>query len=92
MKTAGQEVGKHKTQLRQLGGKLVRMVAKTDEVGAGAQEEYRACVEHMKDKHTAVQARLDSYRSDKGAKWEYFKGGVETTWQDLANAFRAVRQ
>jgi hypothetical protein len=92
MKTVGQEVGKIETRLRQLGGKLDRLVAKVEGTGTEAQSDYRKCVEHIKDKHTAVQARLDAYRSAKGEKWDNFKGGVELAWHDLEKAFKAVHQ
>jgi hypothetical protein len=39
-----------------------------------------------------VQSRLDAYRAANGQKWESFKGGVETAWRELADAYKAIKQ
>ena len=91
MDSAGQEVGKIETRLRQLGAKLDKLVAKTDEVGADAQADYRKQIDHIKDKHAAVQGKLTAFRAASGQKWENFKGGVEVAWHDLENAFKALK-
>jgi hypothetical protein len=92
METAGQDVGKIETRLRQLGTKLDRLVAKVDEVGAEAQIDYRKSIDHIKDKRALVQSRLDAYKAANGQKWESFKGGVETAWHELEDAFKAIKQ
>jgi len=91
MDSAGQEVGKIETRLRQLGARLDKLVAKTDEVGADAQADYRKQIDHIKDKHAAVQGKLTAFRAASGQKWENFKGGVEVAWHDLENAFKALK-
>ena len=92
METAGQELGRIETRLRQLGAKLDRLVAKADEVGTDAKTDYRRRIEHVKDKQALVQSRLDAYRAANGQKWESFKGGVETAWHELADACKAIKQ
>jgi hypothetical protein len=92
METAGQDVGKIETRLRQLGTKLDRLVAKVDEVGADDQIDYRKSIDHIKDKRALVQSRLDAYKAANGQKWESFKGGVETAWHELEDAFKAIKQ
>ena len=67
------------------------LVAKTDEVGADAQADYRKQIDHIKDKHAAVQGKLTAFRAASGQKWENFKGGVEVAWHDLENAFKALK-
>jgi hypothetical protein len=91
MDSAGQEVGKIETRLRQLGAKLDKLVAKTDEVGADAQADYRKQIDNIKDKHAVVQSKLTAFRAASGQKWENFKGGVELAWHDLENAFKALK-
>ena len=91
MESTGQEVGKIETRLRQLGAKLDRLVAKADEAGSEAKADYRKGIDHIKDKHAAVQGKLDAYKSANGQKWDNFKDGVETAWQDLENAFKALK-
>jgi hypothetical protein len=92
METTGQEVGKIETRLRQLGTKLDRLVAKADEAGTEAKIDYRGRLDHIKDKLAAVQSRLNAFRAANGQKWDNFRGGVETAWHDLENAFKALKQ
>ena len=92
METAGQEVGKIETRLRQLDAKLGRLVAKADEVGTDAETSYRRRIDHVKDKRALVQSRLDAYRAANGQKWESFKGGVQTAWYELEDAFKAIKR
>jgi outer membrane murein-binding lipoprotein Lpp len=92
METVGQEVGKIETRLRQLGAKLDRLVAKVDEVGTDAKADYRSSLDHARDKQALVQSRLDAYKAANGQKWESFKGGVETAWRELADAYKAIKQ
>jgi hypothetical protein len=92
METAGQEVGKIETRLRQLGARLDRLMAKADEVGSDAQTDYRRRLDHVRDKQALVQSRLDAYRAANGQKWDSFKGGVETAWGELAAAYKAIKQ
>jgi hypothetical protein len=92
MESTGQEVGKIETRLRQLGAKLDRLVAKADEAGSEAKVEYRKSIDHIKDKHAIVQGKLDAYKAANGQKWDNFKGGVETAWHDLEDAFKAIKQ
>jgi uncharacterized coiled-coil DUF342 family protein len=92
METVGQEVGKIETRLRQLGAKLDKLVAEADEAGTEAAIDYRKSIDHIKDKHAVVQSKLNAYKAANGQKWDNFKGGVEIAWQDLADAFKAIKQ
>jgi hypothetical protein len=92
METAGQELGEIETRLRQLGAKLDRLVAKADEVVTDATVDYRRRIDHVRDKQALVQSRLDAYKAANGQKWESFKGGVETAWRELADAYKAIKQ
>ena len=56
MDSAGQEVGKIETRLRQLGAKLDKLVVKADEAGTEVKVEYRKQIDCIKDKHAAVHA------------------------------------
>ena len=96
MDTAGQEIGRIETRLRQLGAKLDRLAAKADEVQGEAQTEaraeYRKLIDLAKSKQEAVRGKLDAYRAAKGQTWDNFKGGVELAWHDLTAAFQALKQ
>ena len=92
MESVGQEVGKIEMRLRQLGTKLDKLVAKAAEVGSDAKIDYHKQLEHIKDKHAVVQSKLNAYRAASGQKWDNFKGGVETAWHDLENAFKALKK
>ena len=90
METVGQSVGKIETRLRQLGAQLDRLVAKADDVGTGAEIDYRRRIDHVRDKRALVQSRLDAYKAANGQKWDSFKGGVETAWHELEDAYKAI--
>jgi hypothetical protein len=92
MDSAGQEVGKIETRLRQLGAKLDKLVVKADEAGTEVKVEYRKQIDCIKDKHAVVQGKLTEFRAAGGQKWDNFRGGVETAWHDLENAFKALKQ
>jgi hypothetical protein len=92
METAGQQLGKIETRLRQLGAKLARMAAKASEAGAEVKLDYRKEIDHAKDKHAAVHSKLAAFRAANGQKWDSFRSGVESAWQDLENAFKALKQ
>jgi len=92
MERVGQEVGKIETRLRQLGAKLDKLVAKADEAGTDTTVDYRRSIDLIRDKRAVVQGKLNAYRAANGQKWDSFKGGVEIAWQDLADAFKAIKQ
>jgi hypothetical protein len=92
MESTGQEVGRIETRLRQLGAKLDKLVAKADEAGTEVKIDYRKGLDHIKDKRAIVQGKLDAYKAANGQKWDNFKGGVETAWHDLEDAFTALKQ
>jgi hypothetical protein len=92
MDTAGQEVGKIETRLRQLGAKLDRLAAKAAEAGDDAKLDYRKQIDLIKDKHALVRSKLDAFGAANGQKWDNFRGGVEAAWHDLEKAFKALKQ
>jgi len=89
--TAGQEVEKIETRLRQLGGKLDHLAGLGAEMVDDAHIEYRKQIDHTKDKFTVVRDKLQRFRDSGGQKWESFKGSIASAWQDLEQAFRAVK-
>ena len=90
--TVGQEVEKIETRLRHLGSRLARLETLGAEAIAKQPDEYRKQIENAKDKHTAARDKLQQFKDAGGQKWESFKGSVELAWQDLEQAFRALRQ
>lgn len=95
MDTAGQEIGKIETRLRQMSTRLDRLAAEADDTQHEAQTEaeldYRRRIDLARSKHAVVRGKLDAYKAAKGEKWDNFRGGVEAAWRDWADAFSAVR-
>lgn len=95
MDTAGQELERIETRLRQMSTRLDRLVAKEDsnqrEAQTEAELDYRRRIELARSKHAAVRGKLDAYKAANGEKWENFKGAVETAWRDWAAALKAVK-
>jgi hypothetical protein len=92
MDSAGQEVGKIETRLRQLGTKLDKLAAKATEIGADAKVDYCKQIDLIKDKHSVVRSKLDAFRAAKGQKWDNFKDGVESAWHELERAFQGLNK
>jgi len=96
METAGQEIGRIETRLRQLGAKLDRLAAKAEDAQGEAQTEakleYRKLIDLAKSRQAAVRGKLDAYRAANGQNWENFKGAVELAWHDLAASLKALKQ
>jgi hypothetical protein len=92
METAGQQLVKIETRLRQLGAKLDRLVAKADAAGTEVTAEYRNQIDHAKKKHADVHDRLRTFRVANGQKWDDFRGGVEIAWHDFEKAVKALEQ
>jgi len=82
MESVGQEVGKIEARLRQLGARLDKLVAKTDEAGTEAKTEYRKRIDGIKDKHAVVQTTLNAFRDAGGQRWDNFKVGAEDRQED----------
>jgi hypothetical protein len=89
--TAGQEVEKIETRLRQLGGKLERLAGLGSEMADDAHIEYRKQIVHTQDKFTVVRDNLQKFKNSGGQSWESFKGNIARAWRDFEQAFRAVR-
>ena len=90
METAGQQVGKIETRLRQLGARLDRLVARADAAGTEIKVDYRNQIDHVRERHAAVHDKLRAFRAANGRKWDDFRGGVETAWHDFENALKAL--
>jgi hypothetical protein len=90
--SAGQEVGKIETRLRQLGTKLDRLAALGAEMATDSQLEYRKQIDHIKGRHTAVLEQLQRFKDAGGQKWESFKGNIELAWSDLEQAFKGINK
>jgi hypothetical protein len=90
--TAGQEVKKIETRLRQLGGKLDHLAGLGAEMADDAHLEYRKQIDHTKGKFAVVQDKLQRFRNSGGQKWENFKASVALAWEDFERAFKAIKQ
>jgi hypothetical protein len=90
MESAGQQVGRIETRLRQLNTRLDRLVAKADLAGTEVKADLRKQVDHAKEKHAVVQSKLGAFMAGNGEQWDHFKGGVEVAWRDLDDALKAI--
>lgn len=84
-------VGKMETQLKEWGARLDRIVAKTEKAGAAVNLERRKCVDELKAKYQAAQAKFGELKAAGSEKWDTLKTGVETAWSDLEAAFKKLK-
>jgi hypothetical protein len=78
-------------RLRQWGARIDRIVAKAEEAGSEANVERRRRVDELKAKYQAAQSKFSEFRAAGSEKWDTFKTGVETAWNDLEAAFKKLK-
>jgi hypothetical protein len=83
-------VGKMEAELKQWGAKLDKLVAKVEAAGSEAKVDYRKGVEDLKTKYRLTQSKFAEFKTAGGAKWEIFKSGVESAWNDLEASFKTL--
>lgn len=91
METMEAHVGKMETKLKRWGAKLDKLVAKAEEAGTDAKNDHRKRIDDLKAKHQMAQAKLDELKTAGSEKWETFKAGVESAWNDLETAFKKLK-
>jgi hypothetical protein len=84
-------VGKMERQLKQWGLKLDELAAKVKTAGAEAKDDQRKLVADLRAKQEAAQTKLDQLRAAGGDKWETFKTGVESAYNELEGAFKKLK-
>jgi phage shock protein A len=85
-------MGKLEERLRHWGAKLDEVVSKVDEVDSEAKVELRKRIDEFRAKHQAAQAKLAEYKAAGSEKWDDFKAGIESSWSELEDAFRELKQ
>jgi len=90
METMAAHVGKMETRLKEWGAQLDELVAKGHEASAEAKIDYRKRIDDLKAKHQAAQAKLEELKTAGSEKWETFKAGVESAWNELEVAFKKM--
>jgi hypothetical protein len=87
METVEAHVGRMEAELKQWGARLDKLLTKVDAAGAGAKVDYRKRLDDLKEKYIVAEARFADLKAAGSAKWDTFKGGVESAWHELETAF-----
>jgi hypothetical protein len=90
METVESHVGKLETQLQTWGARLDEMVAKADAARTEVRSDYRKRLDELKKKYKVAESRFGELKRAGSGKWETFRGGIETAWNDLETAFRKL--
>lgn len=90
MKTTEANVGQMETQLKQWGAKLDDLAAKATNAGAKAKTNERRLVAELKAKQELAQAKLEELKAAGADKWETFRAGVESVYNELEGAFKKL--
>jgi hypothetical protein len=77
-------------QLKQWGAKLDDLTAKVTTAGAKAKAEERQMVTDLRAKQELAQAKLDELKAAGSDKWDTFKSGVESAYNELEGAFKKM--
>jgi hypothetical protein len=87
METVEAHVGKMEAELKQWGVRLDKLLTKVDAAGTGAKIDYRKRLDDLKEKYVVAEAKFAELKAAGSARWDTFKGGVETAWRELETAF-----
>jgi hypothetical protein len=84
------QLGKMEEQLKQWGAKLDSMTEKVTAAGAKAKADERKVVADLRAKQELAQAKLDELKAAGGDKWDTFKAGVESAYNELEATFKKL--
>lgn len=77
-------------QIERWSAKLDELVAKVGAAGQDAKLEARAQLDELKSKLAVARAKLDEAKAAGDDKWDAFKEGVESSWNELESAFKKL--
>jgi hypothetical protein len=90
MQTGEADLGNMEAELMRWSAKLEELRAKTPTAGSETKFDYRKRVDDMREKYEAAEEKLGELRAAGTAKWETFRGGIESAWSELAAAYRRL--
>jgi hypothetical protein len=90
MKTVQAHVGEMEAELKSWGARLDGLVAKTDAAGTSASTAYRTLIDDLKGKYQAAQSKLAELQAAGSDRWETYRSGLESAWNELETAFKKV--
>ena len=90
MHTGDAELGNMEAELMRWSAKLEQLRANTPAAGNEAKFDYRKRVDDMREKYEAAEEKLGALRAAGSAKWELFRGDIESAWSELAAAYRKL--
>lgn len=90
MQTGEADVGHMEAELMRWSAKLEELRAKTPAAGNEAKFDYRKRVDDMREKYEAAEQKLGELKAAGSANWEAYRGGVESAWTELADAYRRL--
>jgi hypothetical protein len=88
MKTMTEYAEKMEAKLTLWKAQLDAMALKAVTVGADAKVDYHKRIADLKTRQEAARDKLAELKAAGATKWEGFKAGVESAWEDLEAAFK----
>ena len=83
-------ISKLEGQLERWSTKLDELIVKAGAASHGAKTEAVARLEELKSKLRVARMKLDTAKAAGDDKWDAFKAGVESSWNELEGAFKKV--
>ena len=77
-------------QLKLWGAKIKEVIAKGEVAGMEARIGSRKQAEELKAKIDSAQTKLEQMKSAGSDKWDTFKTDVDSSWQELEDAFKKL--
>jgi hypothetical protein len=90
METRQAQIGKMEKQLQQWGAKLDDLNEKITAAGDKAKADERQLVLELRAKQQRAQQKLDELKAASGDKWDTFKSGLESAYNELESTFKKL--
>ena len=90
MQTGDVDLGNMEAELMRWSAKLEELRARTHAAGSEARFDYRKRLDDMREKYEVAEEKIGELRAAGTAKFENFRGGIETAWSELADAYRRL--
>ena len=90
MQTVEVDVGNMEAELMRWSAKLEELRAKAPAAASEAKFDYRKRVDDMREKYEAAEQKLRELKAADSAQRDTFRGGVESAWSELADAYRRL--
>lgn len=79
------------SKLQKLGAEVDSILTKLEKPETESKSDYRFRIDDLKARYQIAKSKLEELKVAGSDRWEIFKGGVETAWNELEDAIKKVK-